>query len=433
MNVRKSVAPALAALMLLLSIAPAWATPARAADAPIKLELLSFPDHPKQTLLEVYERSGLPYELSIVEVPQNQYEQKVRMKLFSGEAPDLVLIDTPNIASYAVTGALEPLDGYWDAADFADLVDSSREALRYDGHIWAAPLNQADCLLFYNKALLAAEGITPATSLEDAWTLEQLLDAAKRLTKTDATGRIVQYGLLPSMFTPDNKNEGMAFTQMLYTWWFGAEVLDPDGSAASGYFDAPESIEAVRFYADLFGKYRVAPREEIPNGFTEGKIAMWITGPWLLGAWKESHPAFYEGGWGAMPLPRGASRASASGSWNIAITRDCRDKAAAWRVIEALTGAEAMRLWCDRTGNLPARKSILDAGDAYRTEPPYDILSAQLLFVARPRPVSPFYPEISEALVDCFNSAAFGADPEQAVRAATARIDAALGAPGRLR
>lgn len=119
------------ALSLMLALTALLALPCRASSAEderLTLMLLSFPDQPKQSLMQVLERANLPFDVSIVEVPQNQYEQKVRMKLFSGEAPDLVLIDTPNIASYAATGALEPLDAYWDADDFGDLVDSSRQA-----------------------------------------------------------------------------------------------------------------------------------------------------------------------------------------------------------------------------------------------------------------------------------------------------------------
>ncbi len=399
---------------------------ALASEAPLTIQLLSFPDHPKQAILAAYAQSGLPYDLQIIEVPQNQYEQKVRMKLFSGEAPDLVLIDTPNVASYATTGTLEPLDAYWDKADFADLVDSSQEAMIYNGKIWAAPMNQADCVLYYNKTLFEREGITPPRELADAWSLEQLLQAAQRLTKRDANGRITQYGIQPSMFAPSNKNEGMAFTQMLFTWWFGGRVLSDDCRTASGAFDAPASIAAVQFYADLFGRYQVAPRQEIPNGFVDGKVAMWINGPWMLSVWKESAPAFYENGWGAMPLPRGVEAASTSGSWNVAMTRDCKNKQAAWQVIQALTGEKGMRSWCDNTQNIPARKSALGSDEKYKSQSPYDIISEQLLHTSRARPLSPYYPEISAALVDCFNSAAYGEEPAKAVAEAVARMNAAL-------
>jgi fructooligosaccharide transport system substrate-binding protein len=391
------------------------------------VRLMSFPDHPRKAFLDVFSEAGLPFELDIIEVPQNQYEEKVRMLLFTGEAPELILVDTPNVASYAEIGTLEPLNEYWDAGDFDDITDSCRTSLQWNGRIWAAPLNEADCVLFYNKAVFRSEGIRPAETLGDAWTLERLLEVSRQLTQADAaTGEVTRYGILPSMFTPDNKNEGMAYTQMLFVWWFGGEILSPDGTTASGYFDSPQSVEAVRFYADLFGRHKVAPREEIQNGFRLGKIAMCINGPWLLGAWKDSDPEFYESGWGAMPLPRGIAAASASGSWNIAITKACGKKAEAWQAIAALTGQEGMRSWCRSTGNIPARKSILESDPMYKTEAPYNIISEQLMHTGRPRPVLSKYPEISNALVDCFNSAAFGEDPETAARRATARMNEAL-------
>ncbi len=403
------------------------APPAETPD-PVTIRLLSFPDQPKVHMLEAFDRAELPFSLDILEVPQNQYENKARMLLFSGEPTDLVLVDAPNVASYAESGKLAPLDAYWDPSDFADVVDSCRASLQWNDSVWAAPLNEATCVLFYNRDIFAKEGIAPATSLDDAWSLETLLAVAKQLTKRDKNDNILQYGLLPSMFTPDNKNEGMAYTQMLFTWWFGADILSPDGSTASGYFDAPESVAAVRYYASLFGKYGVAPVEELQNGFPDGRIAMWINGPWMLGAWKEAAPGFYEDGWGAMPLPHGKSYASPSGSWNIAMTRNCPHKPEAWQTITALTGKEGMRLWCDSTGNIPARKSILESDIKYKSQSPYNIISEQLLHTGRARPVLARYPDISNALVDCFNSAAFGETPEAAVAAAVRQMNSALAA-----
>lgn len=390
------------------------------------LTLLSFPDQPKNYLEKCLQEAQLDFHVDIIEVPQNQYENKVRMMLSANEAPDLILIDTPNIANYASTGRIVPLDDYWPEESFSDLVASAQAAVTWNGKKWAAPLNEATCVLFYNRELLRKANIIPPDCLEDAWTMDEFLQAAIDLTIRDENGNVIQYGLQPTMFSPNDKVEGMAYTQMLYTWWFGADILSPDGTTATGYFDSEENLEALQFFSDLYNKYQVAPLEEIPDGFVSGKIAMHISGPWLIGTWRDNYPEFYRGSWGVMPLPKGIASACPTGSWNVTMTTQCANKENAWKAIDALTGETGMRIWCNGTGNIAARQSVIEAESLRNQKIPYNIIYDQLAYSSRIRPVTPAYPHISEAIIDCYNSVAFGNSPEDAVRDATNKINQAL-------
>lgn len=396
------------------------------AEEELVVTLLSFPDQDKSYLQAAIAAADLGFRVDIMEVPQNQYEDKAKMMLLANSATDLIMLDSPNIASYASSGMLEPLDDYWLKDDFSDLTDSMQATVRWEGHTWAAPLNDATCLLFYNKAIFDNAGIQTAAGLADSWSLQRLLEVARELTLRDVDGSIVQYGLQPVMFTPDNAVEGMAFTQMLYLWWFGAEILNEEMTQASGYLDSPQGLQALEYYRELYVNSQVAPLHELQNGFVEGKLAMWVTGPWMLGTWRDSYPDFFEGGWGVMPLPHGLEHASPCGSWNIAMTAQAAHKPEAWKVIEALTGRRGMRIWCEGTGNLPARKSVAEEANFSHMQHAYTLAMEQLLRTSRPRPITPAYPAISQALVDCFNSVAFGEEPGAALHRAAQRIDQVL-------
>jgi len=226
------------------------------------------------------------------------------------------------------------------------------------------------------------------------------------------------------MFSVDNRNEGMTFTQMLWTWWFGAEVVSPDGTTVDGYFNSPASKAALQFYSDLFNKYKVSPSISMNNPLASEKAAMYINGPWMVGTWQMNFPEFFDGKWGAMPLPKGAAAASNSGSWNLAITRQSKNKELAWQVISAITDTEGSYIYCSNTGNLPARESTLAISDM--SQPPYDIIKDQLIHTAKSRPVTPVYPKISEALMDAFNAVAFGELVDVAFDEAVAKMNAAL-------
>lgn len=388
------------------------------------ITLLSFPDQDKEYLEAAIRSANLDFHVEIMEVPQNQYESKAQMMLMGQQATDLILVDAPNLAGYASSGTLEPLDAYWEKSDFEDLTPSMQQSMQWKGKTWAAPLNDATCLLFYNKKLFEEAGIEAAATIEDSWDMETLMENAIRLTKRDVYGNVLQYGLQPVMFTPDNKNEGMAYTQMLYLWWFGADVIDPLTGEAG--LRSPQALEAMQYYYDLYATHKVAPLYEIANGFTDGKIAMWINGPWLLGVWKDNFPEFYENGWGVMPLPHGSWRASPCGSWNVAMTKQSKHKQEAWQVIQALTGREGMKLWCEGTGNIPARTSVMKDIHYGNMQAAYALAIEQLNSTSRARPVTPAYPAISEALVNCFNSIAYGTKPEHIIAETEWKINQAL-------
>ncbi|GAA3334493.1 hypothetical protein GCM10020331_102660 [Ectobacillus funiculus] len=55
--------------------------------------------------------------------------------------------------------------------------------------------------------------------------------------------------------------------KMPLLWQFGASVLSPDGTTASGYLDSKEALEALQFYQDLYHRDGVAAIELPPRTF----------------------------------------------------------------------------------------------------------------------------------------------------------------------
>ncbi|MBF9016555.1 MULTISPECIES: extracellular solute-binding protein [unclassified Oceanispirochaeta] len=384
------------------------------AESP-KIIMNTFDDLWPEYMEEALIAAGLGGTVEFSTVPQNQYETNLKIQIASGEVGDLICMDAPTIAYYADMGALESLDAYWNKDDFNDLVGSAKEAVSWNGNIWAAPLNESNCVLYYNKEMFEKAGVLAVEGVENAWTLDDFLDAAKKLTVKNEKGETEVYGIMPQMFSIDQKNEGMTYTQMLWTWWFGADIISPNGKTVDGYFNSPESKSALQFYADLFNKYEVAPSTSMVNFFAGEKVAMYINGPWMTGVWKNNYPEFNDK-WGAMPLPRGAAAASNSGSWNIAVTAQSENKEAAFAVLQAITGKEGAAIYCNESGNLPARKSVLDKTDM--STPPFNVIQEQLMMTSKARPVTPNYPVISEAYMNAFNAVAYGQDVDSAFKEA---------------
>jgi fructooligosaccharide transport system substrate-binding protein len=135
-------------------------------------------------------------------------------------------------------------------------------------------------------------------------------------------------------------------------------------------------------------------------------------GPWVFGYFKNEFPDL---NFGTTPLPKGTQAGSPTGSWNMALTAQCKNPKAAWEYIKQVTGKEDTKSRTDEVGDLPARKSVLEASTLLNTEL-YLPIKDQLLNGAKPRPISPVYPKISEAMTKAFNDVAFGKDPAETVK-----------------
>jgi fructooligosaccharide transport system substrate-binding protein len=361
-------------------------------------------------------------DVSFVNVPYNEYENRLKISFASGDPHDIVWMDAPNIASYAEEEVLHPLDEFWSSDDFSDLVQSAQNGMRYNGKIWAAPLNEANVCVWYNKDLTNAAGLNPPESLENAWSWEEFYGAAKALTKKDSSGKVEVYGILPAMGAPVVAHEGITFTVVQWLWQAGGQVLSADGKQAEGYFNNAAGVEALTYYQRFFQE-GLAPLQDIASGFETGKIAMYVTGPWQLGYMRSDYPEF---NLGITPLPIGKQGASPTGSWNLGITAKSDNKTAAWEVIHALTGKEGSAVWCGTTKDIPARKSTFQESTMFEADQPLSVVKEQLLNNGKPRPVTPAYPKISEYLSKAFNDVAFGEDPKATADKYAAKMQAAL-------
>ncbi|CAH0120669.1 Putative ABC transporter substrate-binding protein YesO [Paenibacillus sp. CECT 9249] len=353
-------------------------------------------------------------------IPYSDYETKIRTALAGGGAPDIMGVDGPFIASYAHQEAIVPLDEYFaEDGDFDDISKPVQQSLTYNGKVWAAPLNDASVAMFYNKKLFEEQGIPlPSQNPDEAWTWEQVLDAAKKINNPakGVYGWDPAWGLGPG--------EGSAFVKMTYLWQAGADILSEDGKTAQGHLNAPEAKRALEFFNGLYNDSKVAAKELPPDAFESGKMGIMMNGPWHL-PYLESHfPNFKD--WAVAPLWKDKEQVTPMGSWNMAITKQSKHPKEAWKFVNWVTGKEGAKVWYKETKNLPARLSVADAFPELQ-EYPLNIWVKQSSTYARPRPVSPAYPAISKAITEMFDAIVLGnRNVDDALTTAVDKIDKAI-------
>ncbi|HZG85827.1 sugar ABC transporter substrate-binding protein [Paenibacillus sp.] len=355
-------------------------------------------------------------------IPYSGYDTKLRASIASGNPPDVMTIDAPNMASYVEADALEPLTERFAAEGNADDIPASTlSAYMYQGDMYMAPLTESSIALFYNKKMFEEKGIPlPSKDPDRPMTWDQVLDAAIRLTDREKG----IYGIDPAQ---GFQNAGAtAYFKYPIIWQFGGEVMNPEGTSARGYLDSPETKQAIRFYVDLYHKHKVSAFEYPPDPFPNGKLGMTVEGSWTLSHYAANFPDFELGDdYDIAPLPKAAKQAVANGSWALAISSASKKKDAAWTFVNWITGYEGQKLYVSITKDIPARYSVAKEIPELN-EYPKNIFVAQNQKFGRSRPITPIFPQMSEAVNRMFEETTIGRDDiDAAIAEAVDAIDAA--------
>ncbi|WP_410511339.1 sugar ABC transporter substrate-binding protein [Paenibacillus sp. BR2-3] len=327
-------------------------------------------------------------------IPYADYDTKLRTSIASGNPPDIMAIDGPNMASYAQAGALQPLTAFFKKdGNLEDIPESTIATYTYKNEIYMAPLTESSIAMFYNKKLFEARGIPlPSKNPEEPWTWDQVLEAAK---KVNDPGNGV-YGIDPAQGF--GNAGGTAYFKYPIIWQFGGEVMSADGTTSKGYLDKPETKKALQFFSDLYNKDKVSSLEYPPDPFPNGQLAITIDGSWSLANYADKFPNFKLGvDYDIAPLPKVVTQAVANGSWSLAISSKSKNADAAWQFVNWVTGQEGSKIYCSITKDIPARYSVAKEFPELN-EYPKNIFVVQNQKFGRPRPITPIFPQMSEAV-----------------------------------
>ncbi len=241
-------------------------------------------------------------------IVQGDITQKTKIATAGGDPPDLAGLYSVDVPVFASQNALVPLDEMFKEAGISErtFVRVYWDLCKYSGKMWAIPSTPSTWALHWNKKLFREAGLNPDRPPR---TIQELDTYARRLTKVDENGRLIQVGYLPT-------EPGW----WKYPWalWFGGTLWNGVDRLT---FNSPESLKAMKWiasYADGAVFKGVGPKpisyEELDrfkktagafstsdNAFFSGKVAMEIQGVWMAKFIGFYAPKDFE--WGCCPFP----------------------------------------------------------------------------------------------------------------------------------
>lgn len=299
-------------------------------------------------LIPAFEAENPGIKVNAVSHEWAELHDKVLVSANSNALPDVARCDIAWLPEFQKMGILVALDE--EMPNFAEvsgkLLDSAMSTAIINGHYYALALNTNSKIVFYNKAMLEAAGVSiPAT-------MEEWIKAVKKLSGENAKGQQVWGWNEPAL---------AGWNICPFIWSFGGALTNEDQTIATGYINGPATVKAVETFAELVkaGAITGFNAGDIPmtDGFGTGRYAMMLEGPWKSAELAGAYP---DVAYGTAPIPAGEGGSiSVLGGEDIAMF-NTPNKEAAWKFMQFMTGeyAETEMAKC---GQIPVNRAALES------------------------------------------------------------------------
>ncbi|RBY79205.1 ABC transporter substrate-binding protein [Blastococcus sp. TF02-09] len=366
------------------------------------------------------------YRITVSQLPRDspsQREQLVRRLAAEDDSIDIMSLDPPYIPEFAQAGFLAPVPD--DVADRVteDVVQSAIEGSTWDDQLVAVPFWANTQLLWYRKSVVEEAGL----DMSQPVTWEQVVEAAR------STGTTVSV-------------QGIRSESL--TVWVNALIESAGGSVIEEEAEAPEDyqfgltseagVRAAEVLQMISDSGTVGPAFTTANedsnatqfeGETGGFMVNW---PFVwpraqsgveAGTLDQSVPDDY--GWALYPrVDADQESAPPYGGINLGIGAFSRNVDFAFEAAECIVSEENQAYYFTTNGNPAAKSTVFDDPDVVDVFPQAPVIR-QSLEQAAPRPLTPYYSEVSGSIQRDYHPTT-AVDPEATPERATDLITAVL-------
>lgn len=349
-----------------------------------------------QAMVDKFNQDNPNIKVTMTIVPGSETDvAKLMTAVRGGTGPDIYMLDRFTIAQRAAAGVLTNLTPFIQKTDPSitnKYLGYAWAETQYRGNTYGLPFDTDSRALYYNKDLVQSAGFDPAMAdpSHGPLTIDQVRQVAMKLNKTDSSGAYTQVGFIPYDHT---YSQGWH-----YTWGFDFGGKFADLQAGKITPTDPGVVKAYQFMKDwaaMMGPQKVqtfistyAPPNNPPqqDPFLTGKVAMEVTGDWMLNNIRQYAPNLNYGVT-YIPVPNAGDKPSTwAGGWSMVIPQGAKNAAAAWKFISWACGEPGSTMYTTGTHHLSPVKTVNDNNSLYSGE---DVFFKQILSVAHSRPPLP--------------------------------------------
>jgi len=344
-------------------------------------------------------------KMKLIELPtsadQQRTQQIQRLRAKSPEC-DVVGIDPIWMAEYVSQGWIYDLTEALNDRK-SDFLSATVNTAKFNDKYWAVPFNTNAGFLYYRTDEVSSKPTT--------W--QEVYNDAK-------SKHIVYQGA---------RYEGLTVNFLELLYGAGGKVLSDDGKSAE--LDSPEAESALELMVSGI-KDGAAPRsnltymeQESKEAWFAGKAAYLRNWPYVFAEAKDSP---IKNKWAITTLPKweGGTAGGVIGGYNLAVSVYSKHPGAALAFINFVTQPKPQMIMATKASLPPVLNETYD-DPAVKKAMPFASELRKAIQQGKPRPITPVYTQVSEAIYKNVYSALQGnATPEAALKKANSQIEKAL-------
>ncbi|HLI91583.1 MAG TPA: ABC transporter substrate-binding protein [Ktedonobacteraceae bacterium] len=302
-----------------------------------------------------------------------------------GSSIDVFPMDIIWPAEFGANGWTVPLDDKWPASERANYLPGPLKGCTYNGKLWAAPYRTDVGLIYYRTDVIS----TPPNTWDDLTNMAKAASPSK--TKFGYVWQGAQY-------------EGLVcdFCEVLYG--YGGNVLDPN-DPKKVTVNTPEAVQALTQMVSWVGT--ISPAAVTTYQETQA-LAAWQNGdaafmrnwPYAIALSNDPSSSKIPNKFDEHPMLYGGSNTTGHsniGGWQYGINAFSKNPDAAWKFIHYMLSPEPQKTFALELSLLSCLTSIYTDKDVLAKYPFFSKMQS-IVQTGLPRPVSPVYPDISQAI-----------------------------------
>jgi multiple sugar transport system substrate-binding protein len=293
---------------------------------------------------------------------------------------DVTSVDVIWTAEFAAKGWLQPLTGQYKL-DTSNLLPAPVKAATYAGTLYAGPTSSDGGMLYYRKDLIG----THAT-----FTWDQINSiCAQKKAKHCYDGQFAKY-------------EGLVCNAAEWINAAGGIFVKEDGKTPDvNTAQAKTGLTALvsMFQKGYISKDNLGWKEDLSlQDFENGNAVFLRNWPYAVSLLNTDAKSKVKGKYGLAPLPGpSGTGASTLGGHNMAISAYSKHKATALDFIKFMESEQMQKFGITQSSNAPVIASLY-SDPTLTPKFPYLPVLLKSIQTAVPRPVTPFYPAVTEAI-----------------------------------
>jgi sn-glycerol 3-phosphate transport system substrate-binding protein len=328
-----------------------------------------------------------------------------------------VIIPISDLAAqnkFSLSGIISPLSAYYNL----------------QGKYYGLPFNASTPEIYYNKQMFKEAGLTRPPK-----TFEEFTEAARKLTRKDADGKVAQFGSSIRVY-------GWFIEQLIYNQ--GGYVVNGENGrakrATAVEYNGPAGVKSVKWIVDMtreglnanVGRDGAAQRQ----AFTSGKAAMFMESTAALSSVQREVGNKFEFGTIALPRPNGTRGGTAIGGAALYVFKGYPDveTRCAWEFLRYAISPKVQLEWHKQTGYYPVSREALSLPETKEywvsnpnAKTPVDIILASPPTRSSQGAVAGVMPQIRQHIEEAMELAIAGkASVEEALNAAAQKSNEAI-------